>query len=317
MFRATAGLRNRPISPTGRDMIPFPLWLRAACALAILPAAPALADTPAPAPLPVHPALWKVSDADTTIWLFGTIHVLPDPVDWHAGPVASAFDGAQELVTEIPMEDGTKAQDVIARKSLRTDGKAMRATLTEAERRSYDAAMAALGLPATAFDRNDTWLAALMLTLIPLQAAGYSTQSGIDLQVAARAQQRHMDAAAFETAEYQIGLFDDLPEATQRSYLNEVIEALPTVRADIDAMVAAWKTGDAEHLAQLLNEDESDPQMRKILITDRNLAWAKWLKARLDKPGTVFVAVGAGHLAGAGSVQDQLAAMGIASTRVQ
>jgi uncharacterized protein YbaP (TraB family) len=96
-----------------------------------------------------------------------------------------------------------------------------------------------------------------------------------------------------------------------------VVEALPTVRSDIDAMVAAWKSGDADHLAQLLNEDESDPQMRKVLITDRNVAWAKWLKARLDKPGTVFVAVGAGHLAGAGSVQDQLAAAGVTSTRVQ
>jgi uncharacterized protein YbaP (TraB family) len=54
-----------------------------------------------------------------------------------------------------------------------------------------------------------------------------------------------------------------------------------------------------------------------VLITDRNVAWAKWVKARLDKPGTVFVAVGAGHLAGTGSVQDQLATAGVVSKRVQ
>ncbi|HEX7930224.1 MAG TPA: TraB/GumN family protein, partial [Sphingomicrobium sp.] len=77
------------------------------------------------------------------------------------------------------------------------------------------------------------------------------------------------------------------------------------------------KAGDADHLAELMNEDESDPEIRKVLITDRNANWAKWLKARLDKPGTVFVAVGAGHLAGPGSVQDQLAAAGVSSTRVQ
>ncbi|WP_404481008.1 TraB/GumN family protein [Novosphingobium sp. BL-52-GroH] len=303
----------------------LPIWLRAAaCAFAILPTIPALADAPAPvaaaapvSPPAAKPALWKVADADTTIWLFGTIHVLPEEVDWHTGPVAAAFDAAQELVTEIPMDDVAQSQEVITRKSLREDGRTLRAALSEPQRKAYEQAMAAIGLPPEAFDRNDTWLAALMLTLIPLKAAGYNTESGIDGQVAARARTRHLVNHAFETAEYQIDLFDTLPEATQRAYLGEVIEALPTVKADIDAMVAAWKAGDADHLAQLLNEDESDPQMRKVLITDRNVAWAKWLEARLDRPGTVFVAVGAGHLAGAGSVQEQLAAAGVASTRVQ
>ncbi|EJL26141.1 TraB/GumN family protein [Novosphingobium sp. AP12] len=303
----------------------FRSWSRsllgaAACALVSLTPATASARAQAPvaaAAPPVRPALWKVADEDTTIWLFGTIHVLPEDVRWYAGPVASAFDGAQELVTEIPIDDPSESQDVLAAKSLRDDGKTLRETLSPAQRRAYDGAMASLGLPPQAFDKNDTWFAALLLTLVPLQKAGYNTESGIDAQVSARARARHMANHAFETAEYQIDLFDKLPEETQRTYLGEVVEALPTVRSDIDAMVTAWKSGDADHLAQLLNEDESDPQMRKVLITDRNVAWAKWLKERLKKPGTVFVAVGAGHLAGVGSVQDQLAAEGVASTRVQ
>lgn len=261
--------------------------------------------------------MWKVADEDTTIWLFGTIHVLPQPVAWDAGPVGNALDSAQELVTEIRMDQAEQSQGIILEKSLREDGKALRDTLPDRERASYDAAMAGIGLPPAAFDRNDAWFAALMLTLIPLKAAGYSTESGIDQQVAARAKARHIPNEAFETADYQIGLFDGLPEKTQQAYLAEVLDALPTVKADVDAMVSAWKTGDADHLAELMNEDESDPTVRKVLITDRNANWAKWLKARLDKPGTVFVAVGAGHLAGPGSVQDQLAAQGIPFTRVQ
>jgi uncharacterized protein YbaP (TraB family) len=303
----------------------FRSWSRsllgaAACALVSLTATPACAtdETLGAAAEPaVRPALWKVSDEDTTIWLFGTIHVLPEDLRWYAGPVASAFDGAQELVTEIPIDEAGESQDVLAAKSVREDGKTLRETLSPVQRQAYDGAMTSLSLSPQAFDRNDTWFAALLLTLVPLQKAGYNTESGIDAQVSARAKARHMANHAFETAEYQIDLFDKLPEETQRIYLGEVVEALPTVRSDIDAMVAAWKSGDADHLAQLLNEDESDPQMRKVLITDRNVAWAKWLKARLDKPGTVFVAVGAGHLAGAGSVQDQLAAAGVTSTRVQ
>lgn len=271
----------------------------------------------APVTAVVRPALWKVADEDTTIYLFGTIHVLPEQVNWYAGPVAKALDVAQELVTEIPIDDAPQAQDAIVRLASRTDGKSLRDTLSDKERIAYEGALASIGIPAQAFDANDAWFAALMLTLIPLKAAGYATETGIDQQVAAKARARHLANHAFETVEYQIGLFDNLSETTQRAYLAEVIDALPEVRSDVDAMVAAWKAGDADHLAELMNEDESDPEIRKVLITDRNANWAKWLKARLDKPGTVFVAVGAGHLAGPGSVQDQLAAAGVSSTRVQ
>lgn len=266
---------------------------------------------------PVRPALWKVADKDTTIWLFGTIHVLPQPVDWYAGPVAKAFDAAQELVTEIPIDDTPQASGVILEQSKRRDGKTLRATLSEPQRIAYEAALGTIGLPAQAFDDTDAWFAALMLTLIPLRAAGYNTETGIDAQVAAKARARHMENHALETVDYQIGLFKNLPEPTQRTYLAEVVSALPDVKGDVDAMVTAWKSGNAEHLAQLLNEDESDPVIGKVLITDRNAAWAKWLKARLAKPGVVFVAVGAGHLAGTGSVQDQLAAAGVNAKRVQ
>ena len=253
-------------------------------------------------PETVRPALWKVADDDTTIWLFGTIHVLPEPVAWNQGVVAKAL---------------ATSEDAILGKSRRADGRTLRDTLSQEQRQAYEAALAKLGLPLATFDDNDAWFAALMLTLIPLKASGYSTDSGIDQQVAAQAKARRLPNVALETAEFQIDLFDTLPEKTQQSYLIEVARSLPTVKADVDDMVAAWKAGDAEHLARLINEDESDPIVRKVLITDRNANWAGWLKARLARPGNVFVAVGAGHLAGPGSVQDQLAAAGIVSTRVQ
>jgi uncharacterized protein len=53
------------------------------------------------------------------------------------------------------------------------------------------------------------------------------------------------------------------------------------------------------------------------LLVRRNKAWAQWIRARLDQPGTAFIAVGAGHLGGEGSVQDQLKALGVESARVQ
>ena len=86
---------------------------------------------------------------------------------------------------------------------------------------------------------------------------------------------------------------------------------------ELGAMIAAWKAGDAARLARLMNADESDPRLAEVLLIGRNRNWAQWISKRLETPGTVFVAVGAGHLAGKGSVQDQLKKMGITASRVQ
>lgn len=298
--------------PQAMPMTSPKTWLRlAACALAVLPTTLAQAEDVA------RPALWKVADADTTIWLFGTIHILPGKIDWYTGPVAGALDASSELVTEIPIDGASASQGLIVEKGLRADGKQLRDTLRAKDRSAYEAAMASVGLPPQLFDRNDAWFAALMLTLIPLKTAGYNLESGIDTQVGEKAKARGMTNTALESAEYQLALFDTLPPKTQTRYLGEVVHAMPTMKADIDAMVAAWKAGQADKLARLLTENEDDPAMRRVLLTDRNKSWAAWLKQRLDRPGTVFVAVGAGHLAGKGSVQDQLAAKGVKAHRVQ
>jgi uncharacterized protein YbaP (TraB family) len=123
--------------------------------------------------------------------------------------------------------------------------------------------------------------------------------------------------SALETADYQLALFDGLPLAVQKRYLRQVVEAMPDLRADLDAMVSEWKRGNPEKLAELVNEQEDDPALMEALLVNRNRIWADWIKARMDRPGTVFIAVGAGHLAGRQSVQDFLAAKGFTITRVQ
>lgn len=271
----------------------------------------------APTPEIVHPALWKVSDEDTTIWLFGTIHVLPQAVTWDTGPVAKALAGSDTLVTEVPMDATQQTQATMMRLSQREDGRNLRDTLPADERSSYEAAMTGMGLPVNAFDHNDGWFAALMLSLIPLRSSGYDLANGIDKQISEKAQALGMIREALETPEYQLGQFDGLSAQTQANYLAEVIKALPTMQDDIGKMVEAWKSGKAEELAEILNEEESDPAIREALLTTRNANWTKWLEARLEKPGSVFVAVGAGHLAGEDSVQSLLARDGITAERVQ
>ncbi len=114
-----------------------------------------------------------------------------------------------------------------------------------------------------------------------------------------------------------MGLFAALPAETQKKYLNEIVKHTPTIANELISMVNEWKRGNADKLAELMNSDEDDPYLVTVLLTNRNRAWAQWIKGRMDRPGKVFLAVGAGHLAGHGSVLDQLRALGFTATRLQ
>lgn len=279
---------------------------------------PACAAKEAAAPAAVvkaRPALWKIADKDTTIYLFGTIHILPPGIDWYNGPVAKAFESSDTLVTEILEPTDPETQARIANVALADPPRNLREALPADVRKKYEAALASMQLPVSAFDANDPWYAAVALSTLPILKDGFGTMNGAEAQLVSRANgKKHL---ALETAEQQLGLFDSLPQATQVTYLNEVLDSFPDVRKEILQMVEAWKTGKADDLAKLMNEEESDPLLMKVLLVDRNKAWARWIEQQLKQPGTVFIAVGAGHLAGKDSVQKQLAADGVKTKRMR
>ncbi|WP_095010931.1 TraB/GumN family protein [Tsuneonella mangrovi] len=278
----------------------------------------ATAVTAATPSLPPGPALWEVRDEDTTIFLFGTVHALPKGVDWLRGKIAPALQSSDTLVTEIAMtpDDTAKVKDIVMAKGVLPEGQSLRGLLSDEQRTKYDAAMTDLGLPVAAFDRFEPWYATLLFTMIPLAKQGIASANGVEKKLQAEA---GPDKArgALETVDYQLSLFDTLPQATQIDFLMKTIDGQDDIKAQLDAMIADWLAGDADGLAKLMNEDIDEPQLLDQLLYQRNRNWASWIKQRLDKPGTVFLAVGAGHLAGKGSVQDDLAAMGIKVERVQ
>lgn len=297
----------------------------ATSALALAFAAPfALAQEAAPAAaegqevVTATPALWKAADEDTTIYLFGTVHVLPDGIEWYHGHVAKAFGSSDMLVTEIEMgpESMGSVQTVVMAVGMLPEGQTLRGMLSDEQRAAYEAALAKVDVPAAAFDRFEPWYGAMMMTMLPLLKQGYTTDAGVEKVLGTKADGA-LARGALETVEEQLSIFDGLPLDAQIAFLMEAIDGVDEVKAMLDAMVAEWAEGDAAELARLMNEGMTDPVLAERLLYARNANWAKWIDERLDTPGTVFVAVGAGHLAGEQSVQDKLAELGIETVRVQ
>ena len=285
----------------------------AAAALSLGTSACASVDTPPAGAVP-GPALWQVSDDDTTIYLFGTVHALPQSTTWNDGRIERAFNASDELVTEIDMASAAASSQALQAASLLPEGQTLRDLMNAEDRQQYEAALVGLGMPVETLDRYEPWFAAMTLSLLPLLRSGYDPQSGVEYSLGGRAGEKKR--GALETVEEQVALFDTLPQEAQLAFLDETVEKLPEATSTLDAMVAEWVEGDAVSLAAMLNAELTDPVLYERLLTKRNANWAGWIENRLEQPGTVFIAVGAGHLAGKGSVQDHLKKRGLKVNRI-
>lgn len=281
------------------------------------PAARAIATAPAPAPVrQLKPALWKVADEDTTIYLFGTVHALPKNLAWLDGPIATALDGSEQLITEIPDIPAAEQQKAVVSLGL-LQGETLRSLMTDTDRIAYETLLARLKIPVEAFDRVEPWLAGITIGTMPYAMAGYGTSDGAESVLRKAATAKGKKAGALETIEFQLGLFDSLPREAQLKFLNQAVRDFDKSFKLIDTMTQQWGTGDSDGLAKLLNDEMDDPDLAETLLFQRNRNWAAWVRQRLAQPGQVFVAVGAGHLAGVNSVQDLLKRQGVTSVRVQ
>jgi hypothetical protein len=280
--------------------------------------AEALGPAPAAATQDVNPAMWIVRDSDTTIYLFGTVHVLRPGLNWLKDDVKTAFEGSDELVLEIiEPSDPAVTQGIVAKMATNPPGTALRSILPDAVRTKYESALGTLGIPPVALDQYEPWFAGVTLTTVPLLMKGYDLNSGAEKVLTNAAKAQGKPLGQLETIEQQLAIFDTLDTQKQIEFLDVTLDGVPEVTTQIDALVDAWGKGDTDALDKLMNEGFATyPGLYNALLTDRNVNWASWIKTRMDQPGTVFMAVGAAHLVGKDSVQAQLAKVGIASTRI-
>jgi uncharacterized protein YbaP (TraB family) len=267
----------------------------------------------APAPRQAHPALWKLSDADTTIWLFGTIHALPAGYRWRDPSIDAALDRSDGLTLETVIDQDPGKLATILFTLGRADGLPPLTERVPANKRKRLAELIkASGVPMQTLDGMKDWAAAVILTGSAMREIGVGAQDGVEIQLTSLFRGKNEPVDGFETPEQQLGFFNALPDAAQKSFLVATLDSPAKAKKEFAGMIAAWSKGDVAAIARAFaNDPEFTPELRDILVRHRNATWADALKQRLDRPGTSFVAVGAGHLAGPDSLIDMLKAKGL------
>ena len=262
-----------------------------------------------PARPDADPAMWVLKDDDTTIYLFGTFHGLDGKTDWFNDEVKAAFDASDEVVVEAIMpEDQAAMQPLIVKYAVDASGKTLTSKLSAEMKTKYEKTMAGIGIPAQAFEPLEPWFVTMALTAVAGQKIGLKPEHGADVTITRAAKAAGKNVAELEGAEWQLSLFDKMPEDKQIVQLGQTLDAVPEMGPQLTQMLASWSKGDVEALATMMNASlKETPELYKMIFSDRNATWADWIQKRMDQPGTVFIAVGAGHLAGQDSLQDMLA----------
>jgi len=264
----------------------------AALASMTLAAAVPAATEPVAQASDARPAIYAIADGDTTIYLFGTFHVLDSKVRWFDGAVERAFDKSDELVVETvpPQQPVKSAPPLPAGMAKVTPTASFLATTQDAVRAG--------------------------------NAQGMNLSDGADMVLLKAAAEQGKPVEPLETLQSQFTMFSKIPAETPPA---PAAATQPADKARAEALnqamsllESAWAKG--EHgvfTAMLKGMKSSSPNAYRIMFAERNSRWADWVAARMRTPGTVFVAVGAGHLAGPDSLLVRLAQRGMISRRVR
>ena len=272
------------------------------------------------APYAARPALWAVSDADTTVYLFGTIHLLPENYQWRSAKIDQAVSSSNQLVVEtiIDDKDPMKLFQVLMSIGMSPGQPPLATRVPAAKQAALADAVKKSGVPPQVLDRMETWAAAFILLGNQFRELGLKGEEGVEMVLRNSFTSQGKPIGELETNLQQLSFFDKLPEEAQRQLLEGAIDPSSATRDEFRAMLKAWVNGDVNAIARSFNQDLSgSPALEQALLKRRNANWSKWIEGRLQQPGSIMVAVGAGHLAGRGSVIDLLKKDGYKVRRLQ
>lgn len=266
------------------------------------------------------PPMWRIADDDTEIILLGTFHILPPDVQWRSPDLGRAIDAADEIWFEAEVD--TPAAQAETLRILKTEGflkkGAKLSTLLDADdANKLEGITTSLDVPFAAIDLMRPWQAFLVLSVELIKSKGFDPSAGLENRLLSEGRARGRNFVFLESVRQQLGFFTKLQPEVEKSLLTLTVRDWEKQTEEFDKLFVAWKVGDTDAIDALMNQPmrEETPEVYKVLVVDRNKAWAARIRQALDSPGRKLIAVGAAHLVGADGVPAMLETEGVLAPR--
>jgi len=278
-----------------------PRWFLALCLVGSLTLHPPQLRAAAP--------VWTVRGTHGTVYLAGSIHLLPaNDADLPAA-FGRAYSDCALLVMELDLGklDPQDLASWMQQHGMLSGDTTLRAVLGEPRYARLAAAAASLGAPMMLLDKQAPWLIGVELAELEYGHLGYDPSQGVEEQLLRRAQADSKPTAGLETVDEELGGLGKLPRADQVKILDQTLSDLKDSEADMRVVLSAWRRGDAARLATLLSKEFREyPALYRLLVTDRNQHWLPQIEQFLQQDRNTLVVVGALHLVGRGGLLELL-----------
>jgi uncharacterized protein YbaP (TraB family) len=253
--------------------------------------------------------LWSVEKGKSTIYLLGSIHLLPRELEALDKAIEAGYSDARIIVFETDI-DGLSDPAFEAKVTsigLLPEGQTLEQHLSQRTYALLQQKAGEFGLQAEIFNQFKPWLCALTLTSVELQRLGFNPNYGIDTYFFDKAKRDGKEIRFLESIDDQLGLFTEMSRQEEDIFLAKVLQELDTMRVQVVDMINAWKSGDSDTLASMVKvEFEGYPEVYAKMLVERNQKWVQQIEDLLGQDGNSFVVVGAAHLVGDDSILEIL-----------
>jgi uncharacterized protein YbaP (TraB family) len=274
------------------------------------------------ATLPAHaadkpsPAMWKLESGGSTLYFLGSMHALPQGLEWKTPVIERALGEADVFYFETAVSSGSlrTTQTVLAKESFLPEGQTLTGMMSAKGAQTLKGLVSELRLDFDQINRLRPWSAGMYLGSVATASRKFSY--GVDTQVAQFSLSRQKPRRYFETARQQVEMLASLDKGP----ISGFEEALADIRRApemLDRLVIAWKTGNTAEIERFaLDGLAKSNQTRRIMLDERNQNWVGQIPTLIRQKRTFFVTVGAAHLIGKGSVIALLCAQDLPVRRI-
>lgn len=267
------------------------------------------------------PALWTVQKGDNITYFLGSFHLLPKNYKWYEGVIQSSFESADELVmeTELTPEATAKIQGLLIKNGFFAGEDNLKNHL-DADRyaKMLIYAKKLMGQEEAAAQKMKPWFMAMNLSILTIMSNGMDPNSGVDKYLEGLAKQSDIAITGLETVTDQMMALIDHPLNVQAAMLSETLDQLDDFQAVMGGYLDAWASGDSDKISKTMVDDMKKYQgIYEALLVKRNANWIPALEGHINSAKTVFVVVGAAHLAGPDSVLKMLEDKGYKVDKIQ
>ena len=263
--------------------------------------------------------VWAIKGAKNTVYLAGSVHLLRASDSRLPAAFDKAYADSAALVMEIDMDDlnPMEAQGMMLEKGIYAGDETLSGVLGKARFAKLDKQAGDMGIPTEALERFQPWMAAMTLGELQLAKMGFDPNSGVEKQITTHAVADHKQITGFETLNEQLGLLANLSQSDQIKFLDLTLEEMDEMKGETDALLAAWRIGNAAKLASILSEEYGvAPGLYSTLVSDRNRRWVPEIEKLLKSDQNYMVVVGALHIVGKGGLLDLLKAEGFTARQL-